>query len=537
MQAQQAGRDKGTGGLSMYQAVALRAGAAAAVLGMCSPANALQTVSLNFETVSLADPADAYVYSTAEKEAIKGILEEIYLSDPGDPGGGPLGIKFEIFDPLDPPPSFTTSLINFNHGFMGGAAEKLDFRNTFEDDDVDINAFGLLTSYDGAPKGFGGDTWTLPELTTSEAVVMASANLAAHELGHAMGLRHHDSFGPIGSGIGVAGDKYDPVYVGPSETNASFHVMGLASTVALNPETLMSPKWFSERSAMKLAFNLTGLTVPETGLDHGGPAAAQEFPIGAMFAPNTQLGPPDPYYPDPLDLTPLDGFPGFAGAVIDATLSAPFEVDYYVFDAPAGMRITIEAISKIIHDFDPGRLPDPVDMKIELLDGGTLLPLPYPNSAGVSINDNQFESTDAILLDVVIPTSGTYFIEVSGSGFPGSDVTGMYELYMMGFPEFPKPFLAGDLNGDCFVGIDDLAIILANWNLDVTLGDLLLGDPSGDGYVGIDDLNIVLGNWNAGDPPLHGANIPEPGALVLLTLSSSLLVTRRRGARCVATRR
>ena len=498
------------------------------ITGWAQTTQALQMVTLNFDSISLSDPADEYVYSPAERLAIKDILEEIYLSDPLDPTGGPFGIKFEIFDPLSPPPSFTSSFINFNNGFMGGVAEKLDFRNTDDTDDVDINAFGLLRSYDGAPKGLGGDTWSLAELTTSESVIRASANLAAHELGHAMGLRHHDSFGPIGSGIGVSGSKYDPAYVGPSDTNASFHVMGLASTVALNPETLLSPSWLSERSAMKLAFNLAGGIVPETGLPHSAPFEAQEFPIASVTAPNTQLGPPDPYYPDPLDPSPLTGFPGFAGAVIDASLSAPFEVDYYVFDAPAGVRITIEAISKAIADFDPARIPDPVDMKIELLDSTSLLPIPYPNSAGVSINDNQFEGSDSILLDVVIPTSGTYFIEVSGSGYPGADVTGMYELYMMGFPPFPPPFLLCDLNEDGFVGIDDLNIILTNWNLDVTPGDYSSGDTNGDGFVGVDDLNCLLIHWNTGTPPTAGGNIPEPATLVLFGLALSTITKRHR---------
>ncbi|MEZ6191109.1 MAG: hypothetical protein R3C45_07420 [Phycisphaerales bacterium] len=40
-----------------------------------------------------------------------------------------------------------------------------------------------------------------------------------------------------------------------------------------------------------------------------------------------------------------------------------------------------------------------------------------------------------------------------------------------------------------------------------------MADPSGDGFVGIEDLNIVLGNWNAGTPPTDGANIPEPTSL------------------------
>ena len=53
--------------------------------------------------------------------------------------------------------------------------------------------------------------------------------------------------------------------------------------------------------------------------------------------------------------------------------------------------------------------------------------------------------------------------------------------------------LDGDLNGDGFVGLRDLDIVLGNWNAAVTAGDLLHGDPSGDGYVGLDDLDTVSG--------------------------------------------
>ena len=86
--------------------------------------------------------------------------------------------------------------------------------------------------------------------------------------------------------------------------------------------------------------------------------------------------------------------------------------------------------------------------------------------------------------------------------------------------------LIGDLDGDGFVGINDLNIVLANWNQNVPPGNPL-ADPSGDGFVGIDDLNTVLSNWNAGTPPNNSANIPEPGTLSVW-LVSALLTTRRR---------
>ena len=87
--------------------------------------------------------------------------------------------------------------------------------------------------------------------------------------------------------------------------------------------------------------------------------------------------------------------------------------------------------------------------------------------------------------------------------------------------------LDGDLDGDGFVGINDLNIVLANWNLAVPPGDPL-ADPSGDGFVGIDDLNFVLGNWNAGTPPQASNNIPEPGTACLVVLSLASLGRRRR---------
>ena len=88
--------------------------------------------------------------------------------------------------------------------------------------------------------------------------------------------------------------------------------------------------------------------------------------------------------------------------------------------------------------------------------------------------------------------------------------------------------LAGDLDGDGFVGIDDLNLILGKWNQEVTPGSLLDGDPSGDGFVGIDDLNDVLGNWNAGTPPpAEGAAVPEPGTCLLVMAGWGLIHMRR----------
>ena len=90
--------------------------------------------------------------------------------------------------------------------------------------------------------------------------------------------------------------------------------------------------------------------------------------------------------------------------------------------------------------------------------------------------------------------------------------------------------LIGDLNGDGFVGIDDLNIVLAGWNGNVDAGVWGLGDPSGDGFVGIEDLNNVLGNWNAGTPPVEASDgVPEPASLLLLTAGGVACLHRHRG--------
>ncbi len=78
--------------------------------------------------------------------------------------------------------------------------------------------------------------------------------------------------------------------------------------------------------------------------------------------------------------------------------------------------------------------------------------------------------------------------------------------------------LAGDLNGDGFVGIEDLNLVLGHWNQTVPSGDLLRGDPTGDGFVGIEDLNSVLGNWNVGTLPPQNAVVPEPGVSIMLAI-------------------
>ena len=119
--------------------------------------------------------------------------------------------------------------------------------------------------------------------------------------------------------------------------------------------------------------------------------------------------------------------------------------------------------------------------------------------------------------------SASYTLNLSDEDIPGQTFQTL-TLNLIG--EVSAPLL-GDLNGDGFVGVDDLNLVLSNWNL-TTPNANPLADPTGDGFVGVDDLNLVLVNWNNGTPPTGSTNIPEPGSCVLLGLSLVGLTQRRR---------
>lgn len=90
--------------------------------------------------------------------------------------------------------------------------------------------------------------------------------------------------------------------------------------------------------------------------------------------------------------------------------------------------------------------------------------------------------------------------------------------------------LPGDLDGDGFVGINDLNVVLSAWSQSVPPANAA-ADPSGDGFVGIEDLNVVLAFWNAGTPPTPPANsaaVPEPASALVLLLFTPAMLKRRR---------
>jgi hypothetical protein len=129
--------------------------------------------------------------------------------------------------------------------------------------------------------------------------------------------------------------------------------------------------------------------------------------------------------------------------------------------------------------------------------------------------------------DPTITSTDEFGYSVALNG--GRVLVGAYRDDTQGF-EVGQAYLysivQGDLDGDGFVGISDLNIILGNWNEHADAGVWLQGDLSGDGFIGIEDLNTVLGNWNIDTPPTGNTNIPEPSVTTLLLIGSLALLRR-----------
>lgn len=74
-------------------------------------------------------------------------------------------------------------------------------------------------------------------------------------------------------------------------------------------------------------------------------------------------------------------------------------------------------------------------------------------------------------------------------------------------------------------------MILTNWNKQVPVGSRVHGDIAGvgNGYISIDDLNVLLSNWNAGVPstPAVSEAIREPAAVTILTTGVMLFTLGR----------
>ena len=98
--------------------------------------------------------------------------------------------------------------------------------------------------------------------------------------------------------------------------------------------------------------------------------------------------------------------------------------------------------------------------------------------------------------------------------------------------------MAGDANGDGVVDINDLSVVLTNYDKSTGM-NWSTGDFNGDGKVDINDLSVVLTNYNhsLSSSAAGMAAVPEPGSLLLLMLAAAGLLTFFRREIALAARR
>ncbi len=186
--------------------------------------------------------------------------------------------------------------------------------------------------------------------------------------------------------------------------------------------------------------------------------------------------------------------------------------------------ITLLGSSRIFYtDFD-----NPDNSNESKMGSSTPLPLEFMTANGDSGGGIFIEDPDTgetVLAGV--HSFGSTFDGNNNSDYgdaSGSTRVSVFVSWIEQFVTFINP-IEGDLDGDGFVGLDDLDIVLSNWNQNVPPGDVD-ADPTNDGFVGLDDLDVVLSNWNAGTPPTNSASIPEPGTLLTVLVGATALIKR-----------
>ncbi len=395
-----------------------------------------QVVYLDFD--SFASPY-LYAYTAADRADIVQRLRQNYA---------PFSFAFTTVLPDSADGPFVT--ITFNQGNPGGQSSELDYRNLDRGGSAAINVNGFL----GGPGQ--------PALTADNAVRL-SAGIAAHELGHLVGLRHSDAFGPIGYGLFTPVDpgRYYPGYTGPREgIETPFHISASPRAVGSTLFDAVADVFFGAREAIKLAFADAGTVVAEDDTAGGNGSLRTAQPLGVLpglAVPNTL-----PQFLPGTTTATIDAGQNFAvGAIVVTASLTAGDDDFYSFVARPGDLVNVEVTSAT--NF---RIARPVNARVFLL-----------NQAGdvLAWNDDELESPDATILDFRLPATGpagpqVYYVVVDGGPRPGRGTTavGDYELMIS---TFKTDSLAGIGGGDTLVGSSGTDTLVGSSGNDVFLVD------------------------------------------------------------------
>ena len=299
-----------------------------------------------------------------------------------------------------------------------GEAEFVDFMNRFADDTatVDANFWNLLVLLGDTDLFYflaDVDPNTTPVAEAlSQVMVTSTANTAAHEMGHLLGLRHYDSLGAPGDGIPDPTLpeniplKFVPEYPGPYEAAETFnHLLASGASVGLTFEVAARVnRFFSERSAIKLALAFASDPPWASEEDFADPSVA--FELSDLIIPNT---------------VETGENSGSGSSVIQAGLvagriNATAEVDTYTFSLEGNRFLTAEVIS-IVDAIQRDDVITRVQILQEQTDGTYQL---------LRESYQEIDSFDPVLIDVPIATTGLYQIRVDSPRTVYVDETGVF---------------------------------------------------------------------------------------------------------------
>ena len=288
-------------------------------------------------------------------------------------------------------PTGTFSTLRFGRTDAGGTlgrAQHIDFRNRDQADVADV----FSSNFDFIVNEFSGSTGRAAQLSQ---LTTALAGTAVHELGHNLGLRHHDAYSEVtytGTSVATGGSQ-----------NAYYMATG---STGLSETGRESARTFSTNSVVKLEYAQGTLAVNPVKIDEGADAG------GTTATART------------VDLESLP-VSGRLGEVIAGEIAASGDVDVFRIDgSQVGDFLTADINNDYADGLAPSSIVDSI-LTVFAADGTTIL----------GTNDDTLYSTtafgsgttrdlDSILYNIPTIRGQDVFIQVRGF----STTSGAYEL-------------------------------------------------------------------------------------------------------------